>query len=158
MRSLVFDHVGDPVVIHIPECSRLQVFTCDRDPEFELRHATLRCHTSWSLPAPHDALQHSSEWRQYSRRVSDAFHPIYDASIRIPGDREQGFWHRFLGHPDYVQYDCCPDDTHIPLLALYSDDRPGLVYGDSGSLYYFIRRADFERGDFSSIRGIIQTC
>lgn len=158
MRDLVFDDVGEPVAIHIPKSQNLQVYTCDPDPEFELRHASLKCHSSWSLPTPLDALEHTAEWQQDSRDVSDAFHPIYDASVRIPQDREQGFWHRFLGHPDYIQYKCCPDDSYMPLLALYSDDRPGLVYGDTGALYYFIRRQDFERCDFSSVVGIVQTC
>ena len=158
MRDLVFDDVGEPVAIHIPKSQDLQVYTCDPDPEFELRHASLKCHSSWSLPTPLDALEHTAEWQQDSRDVSDAFHPIYDASVRIPQDREQGFWHRFLGHPDYIQYKCCPDDSYMPLLALYSDDRAGLVYGDTGALYYFIRRLDFERCDFSSVVGIVQTC
>jgi hypothetical protein len=55
---------------------------------------------------------------------------------------DEGPWHRLLGHPDAVQGDPRPDSDVVLLLQVSEDDRAGMEWGDSGSVYFMIRNSD----------------
>lgn len=72
--------------------------------------------------------------------------------------------HRLLGRPDAIQNDMAEeleDDTGRDgwtlLFQLDTDeDGPGWMWGDAGRLYYWIRKQDLARADFSQVRGRLQ--
>lgn len=72
--------------------------------------------------------------------------------------------HHLLGHPDEIQGEMRTDLPGDPqdwvlLLQLDSEEVPGAVswtWGDVGRLYFWIRRDDLARRDFSKVRCLLQ--
>jgi uncharacterized protein YwqG len=70
--------------------------------------------------------------------------------------------HRFLGHPDVVQWDMHRDLKGLPtdwllLLQVDSDEASDTNWGDTGRIYYWIRTRDLVVGDFSQTQLVLQS-
>lgn len=69
--------------------------------------------------------------------------------------------HRFLGHPDPVQVDMHADlqgavSDWFLLLQVDSDDATNMDWGDTGRIYYWIRKQDALQRDFSQVQLVLQ--
>lgn len=107
------------------------------------------------------------------RGVSALFDDVHDAA---PGGEHI---HRLLGHPEPVQGGRMALDAHLTasgdrgdgasakqaraaaaswrlLLQIDSDDHAGMMWGDSGRIYFWIRREDLARRDFDGVWCILQ--
>jgi uncharacterized protein YwqG len=107
--------------------------------------------------------------------LDEQMHSLYD----------DGLTHRLLGHPDPVQGDMlleCQLHSHALdwkdyadkklhdaeleagatdwrlLLQIDSDDTAKMMWGDVGMIYFWIRREDLERRDFSHTWLVMQCC
>jgi uncharacterized protein YwqG len=109
---------------------------------------------------------------------------MFAYSEAVPEPKEDGAIHRLLGHPDPIQGDMqleaqlashglyCGDDTGYDdpraeqlrrtatewrlLLQIDSEDAAGMMWGDLGRLYYWIRRADLARRRFDDVWLMLQ--
>jgi uncharacterized protein YwqG len=99
-------------------------------------------------------------------------------------DYEEGYVHQFLGHPRAIQGDMqlecqlvtnglyCGDETgyndprakeleagandwHL-LLSIGSDDCADMMWGDEGKIYFWIKKEDLARRDFTKVWAILQ--
>lgn len=71
---------------------------------------------------------------------------------------EEGPRHRMLGHPDVVQSDPRDEEPGLCLLLqVDSDEDAGMMWGDVGRLYFWIRRDDLERRRFDRCELIFQS-
>ena len=154
-------------VVHIEASSELVPFTPSPGYYFRQVACILSPSASCSLPSPMDTFQSpdTQPWHELDDALRSKFLSNYSATTRIPGDPYGYSLHRFMGHPDPIQYDWRPflrritnPGDWISLLAIYDDRAAEVGYGDTGCLYFWIERARFERGDFTNIRACIQTC
>lgn len=70
--------------------------------------------------------------------------------------------HRLLGYPDNVQWDMYSELGGVStdwqlLLQVDSDSAPNTNWGDTGRIYFWIRKQDLAKGDFSKVRLILQS-
>jgi uncharacterized protein YwqG len=114
--------------------------------------------------------------------LSPEEHELY---IRVLEELEEGRNHRLLGHPSQIQGNMkieCQMVSHglnagnasdyndprarllasgaqdwILLLQLDSDGAPGMVWGDSGRLYFWIHNQDLDARDFDHVWAILQS-
>lgn len=69
--------------------------------------------------------------------------------------------HRLLGHADVIQWDMhrdlggAPTDWQL-LFQMDSDSAPDTEWGDTGRIYYWIRKRDLANRDFSQVELILQ--
>lgn len=167
---------GSSAVMYVPETAKLER-TAPPEPlpdggAFEPCRVSFA--ESWTLPSWDSPLIESlgltdEELDAYCDAVDALFH----------GDR-----HRLLGHPDQIQGDMTVECALVTggldlgdasgrsdpraaelaegwsdwrlLLQVVSDDAPGMMWGDAGHLYYWIRAPDLEAGDFNRIWLILQ--
>jgi uncharacterized protein YwqG len=73
--------------------------------------------------------------------------------------------HRLLGHPTPIQHnpldtvgDQAEGDDWMLLLQVDTDPTAALFWGDSGMLYFCIRRSDLEQQRFDQVRVVFQCC
>ncbi|NBO66841.1 MAG: DUF1963 domain-containing protein [Acidobacteria bacterium] len=164
--SSVAPHLrGHPLVFDAS--SELVPFTPSPGYYFRQVACILSPSVSCSLPSPMDTFQSpdTQPWHELDDALRSKFLSNYSATTRIPGDPYGYSLHRFMGHPDPIQYDWRPflrgitnPGDWISLVAIYDDRAAEVGYGDTGCLYFWIERARFERGDFTKIRACIQTC
>lgn len=69
--------------------------------------------------------------------------------------------HRFLGHPDIIQVDMRADlggeaSDWLLLLQVDTDGTTDMDWGDTGMIYYWMRRQDALRRDFSRVQLVLQ--
>ena len=96
--------------------------------------------------------------------MKEKLRSFYCRTTRIQDDLYHSNWHRFLGHPDPIQYDARPfiqrrhqGSDLLALMAVYEDRNAEVYFGDTGALYFYIPKTNFERCDFSEIYACIQT-
>ena len=142
---------------------------------------TVRFEAGSTLPSVHSGYVHSlglsdDEVDAYVELEQKVGGPV------APGDG----CHRFFGHPDQVQGDmedecqfvsngiyCGGSDYYDDpraaalqpgakdwrlLLQIDSDDRAGMMWGDLGMLYFWIREQDLRSGSFEEVWTVLQCC
>jgi uncharacterized protein YwqG len=162
----VMDGHDVAAVVHVDATTRLVSFRPEPGEYFRQMACVLSASPSCSLPAPMDEFQspETQPWHEMDEPLKSKFSSVYFQSTRIPGDPYHGSLHRFMGHPDPIQYDWRPflrgvedPSDWISLLAVYDDATGYVGYGDTGCLYFWIERTRLGRGDFSNIKACIQT-
>ena len=106
-------------------------------------------------PEPVDDLPDFDSWQLQERLEREAGRPGLDAVENALFDvcETRGFAHRIGGHPSFTQPDFrrpgVHDDLDVLLLGLSSDET--IMWGDVGEAGFYIRRADFDRRDFTRV-------
>jgi len=118
----------------------------------------------------------------FTEEERDDYNELLDRIAALDGDGPA--CHQFLGHPNQIQGDMqlecqlvshglyCGDPSGYqnPLLAqleggakdwqlllqVDSDDNAGMMWGDSGRIYYWIRRDDLRAKNFENVWSILQ--
>lgn len=154
-------------VIHVPHGAPTKTITPLPSDYLSQNPCILLGSPSISVPVPMDEYQSpaTQPWHALPDSLRDPLCQIHDATTRIEGNYKQNFFHRFLGHPDIIQYDerkylstCEEGDEWLSLLAIYDDHNAGISFGDTGAIHFYIRRSSFEQLDFSDVQCHLETC
>lgn len=123
------------------------------------------CSLEWTLP---DYSQYDSTSLQrlgLSQPLTDeeeqAYYEVQAQLAGRSGARYHTPLHRLLGHPDNVQWDMHSDlegeaSDWLLLLQVDSDGATNTDWGDTGRIYYWIRKQDVLQRDFSQVQVILQ--
>ncbi len=144
---------------------------CTTLPEMILEkrsyHASkVTCSLEITLPDYSQYDEKASERLGLSRKLTDeeeqAYYEIQAQISGTAGATRHTPIHRLLGHADTVQWDMSdqlpgPATVWQLLLQVDSDDVPATDWGDTGRIYYWIRREDLQRRDFSQVQLILQS-
>ncbi len=153
-------------VVHVPQGATIISISASPSEYFRQKPALLPAKTACSLPAPMDPFQSpaTQPWHEGKRAIKEKIWGFYSRTTRIEDDLYHSNYHRFMGHPDPVQYDArpyirriCPASEWLSLLAVYEDRNAELYFGETGALYFYIPKEHFEKSDFSRIYACIQT-
>lgn len=110
--------------------------------------------------------ENASERLGLSRKLTDeeeqAYYEVQAQLSGTAGATHHSPIHRLLGHADTVQWDMSdqlpgPATAWHLLLQVDSDNVPATAWGDTGRIYYWIRREDLQRHGFSQVRLILQS-
>lgn len=123
------------------------------------------CSLEWTLPHydPYDptSLQRLGLSQPLTEEEMWAYFRLQDQLAGREGARYHTPLHRCLGHPDPVQVDMSADlggnaSDWLLLLQVDSDGAPNTDWGDTGRIYYWIRKQDALLRDFSQVQLILQ--
>lgn len=147
---LDLQHIAGPVIL---------------SKEREYHTCAVTCSLEWTLP---DYSQYDSTSLQrlgLSQHLTDEEEQAYyDVQKQLAGLTKSKYHtpiHRILGHPDDVQWDMHGElggeaSDWLLLLQVDSDGATNTDWGDTGRIYYWIRKQDVLRRDFSQVQLILQ--
>ncbi len=130
------------------------------------RASQVACSLEITLPDYSHYYENASERLGLSRKLTDEEeHAYYEVQAQLSGTAEAKHHipiHRLLGYADTVQWDM---SNQLPgsatawylLLQVDSDSIPNTDWGDTGRIYYWIRKEDLQQCDFSQVRLILQS-
>lgn len=141
--------------------------------DYSSHPCALSCVQEWTLPSWNELALDTDHYDDYEELLADLY--------EMPSDGCPEPLHRLLGHSQNVQnemkLECelvshgvyCGDSSGYDtqefatgandwqlLLQIDTDDRPGWMWGDSGRIYYWIRRQDLAERRFDKAWAILQ--
>jgi uncharacterized protein YwqG len=151
-------------VVHSPSASRLRRVKAPHDlAEDRLFHGLeLLPKLEWTVPSINDVgldegviERHFDFWDDVFERVAEVqgVEPSNGAAVA----------HRLLGHAQFIQSPGMADGTRL-LLQVDSDSRDeqyprtGMMWGDSGRIYYRLSDEELRRHDFAAADAVMEMC
>ena len=134
-------------------------------PKRTYRPCAVTCSLEWTLPDydPYDSpsLQRLGLSQPLTEEEMWAYFRLQAKLAGREGARYHTPLHRFLGYPDPVQVDMHGElegeaSDWLLLLQVDSDGATNTDWGDTGRIYYWIRKQDALHRDFSQVQLILQ--
>lgn len=173
-------------VIHTPDGTPLQK-TEVPDAEYTLLELAIVCRSALSLPYPGSSdFERLNSRTQFTDDEEDVYREFSSRVASDGSENPKDGHHRLLGHSENIQGDMklqaqlvtnglyCGNssgyqdprrktlekgaDDWVLLLQLDSDDTGEFMWGDSGMLYYWIRREDLAERRFDKVWMTLQCC
>ncbi|HEU5379018.1 MAG TPA: YwqG family protein [Ktedonobacteraceae bacterium] len=150
---------------HAPSESQHTILSEMRCSKSIYHPCTVTYSFEWTLPHydPYDStsLQQLSLSQPLTEEEMWAYFGLQATLAGREGTRYYTPIHRFLGHPDPVQVDMHADlegetSEWLLLLQVDTDGAPHTDWGDTGRIYYWIRKQDALQRDFSQVQLILQ--
>lgn len=150
---------------HAPSTSQYIALSEMICPKSTYHPCAVICSLEWTLPHydPYDptSLQRLGLSQPLTEEEMWAYFRLQVALAEQEEAKYHTPLHRFLGHPDPVQVDMHAGlegeaSDWLLLFQMDSDGLPGTDWGDTGRIYYWIRKQDALRRDFSQVQLIVQ--
>lgn len=150
---------------HAPSASQHPALSEMISPKRAYHPCIASCSLEWTLP-DYDPCNSTSLQRlglslSFTEEEMWAYFRLQAALAEREGVRYHTPLHRFLGYPDPVQVDMHADlegeaSDWLLLLQVDSDGATNTDWGDTGRIYYWIRKQDALQHDFSQVQLILQ--